>query len=66
MLAESVGLVGVEDLPEGLGGDISQRVLMILIITAWQYFTCGSDDATRPEAEAQSAKGAVYGVWCRV
>ena len=53
MLAESVGLVGVEDLPERVGGDVSQGVAMILVVAAREYITVSGNYATRPEAEAR-------------
>ena len=39
---------------------------MILVVAAREDVSRGSDDAAGPEAKAQSAEGAVYGVWCRV
>ena len=59
MLAESVGLVGVEDLPERVGGDVSQGVAMLLIVAAREYIAIRGDYAAWPEAEARGAKGAV-------
>jgi type IV secretory pathway VirB2 component (pilin) len=34
VLAESVGLVGVEDLRESVDGDVAQGMAMILIVAA--------------------------------
>ena len=53
MLAESVGLAGVEDLRERVGGDVPQGVEMILIVAAREYIAVSGNYATRPEAEAR-------------
>ena len=59
---EREGFFRMEDFSQGLGSDIAQDVLVLLVVAAGEDVAVGGDDTTRPEAEARRMMNWEFGV----